>query len=200
MSLLAVAVQTSDFTGADSATSDRYIVERMSRGDGDALASLYDRHARMVYALALRMLGDPSDAEDVAQEVFVQAWRSASSYDAGRGAVAAWLVVMARSRALDRLRRRRGTTDSSGPETLDRLPAAALPQDVRVDLADTATRIRAALRGLPFLQRTAIELAFFDGLSHAEVAERLEQPLGTVKTRIRLGLSKLREALAGTAG
>jgi RNA polymerase sigma-70 factor (ECF subfamily) len=169
---------------------------RMARGDADALAELYDRHGSRIYSLALRMLRNPQDSEEVVQEVFAQAWRSASRYDAARAPVTAWLLMMARSRALDRLRRRPSAPHA--PE--EALGAVADPEagpDTKAATSADVGRLRAALDALPFLQRTAIELAFFEGLSHTEVAERLEQPLGTVKTRIRLGLLKLREALGG---
>jgi RNA polymerase sigma-70 factor (ECF subfamily) len=176
-------------------------VARAASGDGAALGWLSDRHARAVYSLALRVLSDESDAEDVVQEVFAQAWRQASRYDASRGPVVAWLLTMTRTRAIDRIRARRARPDTGASAGDDRLPELALPlvDPVEVlDAAQDAARVRTALQDLPALQRLAIELAFFEGLTQSEVAERLEQPLGTVKTRIRLGLLKLRDALTGT--
>jgi RNA polymerase sigma-70 factor (ECF subfamily) len=176
---------------------ERRILERMAAGEGDALRELYDIHARAVYSLAVRILRSQSDAEDIVQEVFVQAWRNATRYDASRGTVAGWLLMQAKSRAIDRLRARRArpehTDDSQRPEPAD---ATAGP-DVQIVRGEQAERVREALEQLPRLQRTAVELAYYEGLTHAEIAEQLEQPLGTVKTRIRQGLLKLRQALGG---
>jgi RNA polymerase sigma-70 factor (ECF subfamily) len=183
---------------SDSAAEDRAAFDRMARGDQDALAEIYDRQGRLVYSLAFRILRDQSDAEDVVQEVFSQAWRQASRYDASRGSVLGWLLTLTRSRAIDRLRGRRSRPEPSSDEgALNGIPDPAAPADVQAASAAQATQIRAALDGLTVLQRVAIELAFYEGLTHAEIAERLELPLGTVKTRIRQGLLKLRERLAG---
>ena len=172
----------------------------MARGDHDALAEVYDRHGRLVYSLALRILKDQSDAEDIVQDVFAQAWRQAARYQPGRGAVVAWLMNMARSRAIDRLRRRTTQPQSPyDPETASEIPDTAQPIDEQVVWAGRAEVVRGALDALPLLQRIAIELAFYEGLTHLEIAERLEVPLGTVKTRIRQGLLKLKDRLAGAA-
>jgi RNA polymerase sigma-70 factor, ECF subfamily len=179
--------------------ADQAALARMSRGEGDAVAELYDRHARPIYSLALRILGDATDAEDVVQEVFSQAWRQASRYSTSRGAVAAWLLTLARSRAIDRLRAKRARpVGVSDDRITDHLVDAGPPVDSQVLSSEQVARVRAALDELPLLQRAAIELAYFEGLTHAEIADRLEQPLGTVKTRIRLAMLKLRDVLAGT--
>ena len=184
---------------AEDRASDQSALSRMAQGEGDAVAELYDRHARPVYSLALRILGDVTEAEDVVQEVFSQAWRQASRYNTSRGAVAAWLLMLARSRAIDRLRARRARPKGVADEhAADTIVDTGLPVDSQVLSFEQITRVRAALDELPMLQRLAIELAFFEGFTHAEIAARLEQPLGTVKTRIRLALMKLREVLAGT--
>jgi RNA polymerase sigma-70 factor (ECF subfamily) len=179
--------------------ADQAALARMARGEGEAVAELYDRHARPIYSLALRILGDATEAEDVVQEVFSQAWRQASRYSTSRGAVAAWLLNLARSRAIDRLRARRarpgGLIDD---RAAGRIADVAPSVDSQVLSSEQVARVRAALDELPLLQRAAIELAYYEGLSHAEIAARLEQPLGTVKTRIRLAMTKLRDVLTGT--
>ena len=186
------------YRGTEDRASDQAALRRIAQGEGDAVAELYDRHARSIYSLALRILHDPAETEDVVQEVFSQAWRQASSYDASRGAVAAWLLTLARSRAIDRLRARRARPHGPSDErAAGNLVDAGPLVDAQVLSAEQIDRLRAALDELPVLQRAAIELAYFEGFTHAKIAERLEQPLGTVKTRIRQGLLKLRERLAG---
>ena len=184
---------------AEDETADRSALERMARGDERALAELYDRYARLVYSLVLRILRDCGDAEDVVQEVFAQAWRQASRYDVRRGTVAAWLVTRARSRALDRLRARRARPDIAGASLQNvEIADSAGGADLQLVSAEQVARVREALAELPVSQRAALELAYYEGLSHAEIAARLDQPLGTIKTRIRLAMIKLRESLGGT--
>ena len=186
--------------GARDQADDAARVAGLAAGDSSALAALYDAHARAVYSLALRVVGDESEAEDVLQEVFAQAWRQAARYDRSRGTVAAWLLTMARTRAIDRLRAKRARPDmnaSAGDDVWLDVAAPAIDPGDAIAAARDAERVRDALRDLPLLQRLAIELAYFEGLTQAEIAERLDQPLGTVKTRIRLGLLKLRDALSG---
>ena len=182
---------------AESQAEDELCLKRLVSGDQAGAAGLYDRHARALYSLILRILGDQTDAEDVLQEVFAQAFRQAGRYEPSRGAVAAWLLTMARSRAIDRLRARRSRLEGrSGEAAALEGMAAVQPDAASVMLDEEQTRlVRRALSELPLLQRIAIELAYYEGLSHSEIAERLEQPLGTVKTRIRLGLLKLRDVL-----
>jgi RNA polymerase sigma-70 factor (ECF subfamily) len=183
---------------SDSSVEDRAAFDRMARGDQDALGEIYDRHGRLLYSLAFRIVRDQSDAEDVVQEVFSQAWRQAARYDASRGSVLGWLLTLTRSRAIDRLRGRRSRPQPSADDSvLNAIPDPAAPADVQVASSVQASEIRAAIDGLSTLQRVAIELAFYEGLTHAEIAEQLELPLGTVKTRIRQGLLKLRDRLAG---
>jgi RNA polymerase sigma-70 factor, ECF subfamily len=182
-----------------STAADHAALERMARGESEGLAELYDRHGRLVYSLALRVLRDQGDAEDVVQEVFSQAWRQASRYQASRGNVVAWLMNLARSRAIDRLRSRRSRPEPmADAAAVVEMPDLAQPVDEQLALSGQAEQIRAAVEELSLLQRVAIELAFYEGLTHAEIAERLELPLGTVKTRIRQGLLKLKDRLAGT--
>jgi RNA polymerase sigma-70 factor (ECF subfamily) len=199
MMWLLAAVTAFRSESAETQAQDRDYLRRMAAGDGAGASGLYDRHARAIYSLVLRILGDEGEAEDVVQEVFAQAWRQSGKYDSSRGAVGAWLLVMARTRAIDRLRARRVRPEGQVADDERVMATLASPgQDIASELLDAeqVRRVQRALAGLPLLQRAAIELAYYEGLSQREIAERLEQPLGTVKTRIRLGLLKLRDALA----
>jgi len=176
--------------------TDRALVARIEGRDADALAALYDRHAARLMGLAHRILGDTGEAEEVLQEVFLYVWRSASSFDASRGTVLAWLLVVTRSRAIDRVRSRRPMSRAVRQD-LDEISNTPAAQDVE---ADSATRqweslCRSAIADLPADQRRVLELAYFGGLTHQEIAEETSTPLGTVKTRARLGLMKLRERI-----
>jgi RNA polymerase sigma-70 factor (ECF subfamily) len=169
----------------------------MAGGDHVALGELYDRHARLLYSLALRIVGERADAEDVLQDAFSQAWRQASRFEAARGTVIGWLVTVTRSRALDRLRHRRGRPETAADveraarEVAD--PARAI--DLQLVTAEQAARVRQALADLPPEQRRPLELAYYDGLSQSEIAAKLNVPLGTIKTRMRQTLRKLRDSL-----
>ena len=168
----------------------------MARGDESAVGEVYDRHACAIYSLALRMLSDAADAEDVVQEVFTQAWRQADRYDPSRAPVIGWLLVITRARALDRLRARRSRISPAALDVMTIDPVDPGPgQDLQAIGQEDAARVRRALEALPDGQREAIELAYYKGLSQSDIAETLEQPLGTVKTRMRTALLKLREAL-----
>ena len=180
-----------------TAADDQVAIEQMTRGNQSALGELYDRHGRLIYSLALRVLRDQGDAEDVVQEVFLQAWREAARFDLTRGNVVAWLVMVTRSRAIDRLRRRQARPQLAAKSEPDGRVDDSPRADVQMEWQSRATEVRRALETLPLLQRVAVELAFFDGLTHAEIAEQLEVPLGTVKTRVRQGLLKMRDCLAG---
>jgi RNA polymerase sigma-70 factor, ECF subfamily len=194
MWLLAALAAVGDTTAAQA---DRDALARMVRGDHDALAEVYDRHARLLYSLALRIVRRPTDAEDVIQEVFSQVWRQAGRYDTSRGTVVGWLVMVTRSRALDRLRRDRGEPPTADIElaTRDVVDPGAMVDLQLVD-AEQAARVRAALEALPETQRIPLELAYYEGLSQTEIAARLATPLGTIKTRMRQALLRLRDALA----
>ena len=162
------------------------LLGRLVSGDQAALGELYDLHAGLVNALALRILRDRAEAEEVVQEVFVQVWRQAARFDPERGSAQAWLCTIARTRALDRLRRR--TSRREDPVESAPVPTGRPPHE-------DALTVRRALAGLPDDQRRALELAYYEGLTQSEIAERLSQPLGTIKTRIRTALLRLREAL-----
>jgi RNA polymerase sigma-70 factor, ECF subfamily len=181
----------------------------MATGDEQALGALYDRWATTVYTLAYYLLGQADEAEDAVEETFWQAWREAGRYDASRGAVSTWLSTIGRSRALDRQRaRRRRNEEPLEPDDASPAPssgtsatmqAAADPQR-DAEASERARDVAAALGNLPAEQREVIELAYFGGLSQSEIAARTSLPLGTVKTRARLALEKLRAPLAHHRG
>jgi RNA polymerase sigma-70 factor (ECF subfamily) len=171
-------------------------VGRAADGDQSGLADLYDESSSLVYSVALRMLGHREDAEEVTLDVYTQVWRTAASYDPSRGTVAAWLVTQARSRAIDRMRARGGRMEREQPmvKFFD-LEADAPSPEQESEAGQRRRRLLAALATLAPEQREAIQLAFFSDLTHGELASHLGQPLGTVKSRIRLGMIKLREQL-----
>jgi len=174
---------------------DREALARVAAGQTDALEQLYDRYRSMAYAIALRITADPASAEDVVQEAFLGAWRNAARYDDSRGSVRTWLLAIVHHRAIDALRRRRPTTEL--PEIEGVVPNALTLPDVWPEVAGNLDRaaILVALGSLPPVQREAIELAYFGGLTQQEIAARTSTPLGTVKSRVRLGLLALREAI-----
>jgi len=173
---------------------DGTVLDSVRRGDARALEELYRRHSSRLHALLLRMLRETADAEEVLQETFVDAWKRAREYAASRGSVEAWLITIARSRAIDRLRNRgaRLRLVKQTEQLALAEPAQPGPADVQAQ-----TRLRRALGTLPPEQRRALELAYWDGLSQSEISRETGDPLGTVKTRVRLGLQRLAELLAG---
>ena len=179
-------------------SDDEALVRRMSDGDDQALGVLYDRWQAVVHGVVSRMLRQPDDVEDVVEETFWQAWRQASRFDRSRGAVQTWLLTIARSRALDRVRalRRRREEPLEGDDGQVTVQQAA-EGDPGLDAEASERRriVAAALAELPAEQREALELGYFGGLSQSEIAERTGQPLGTVKTRMRLAMQKLRSQL-----
>ena len=176
-----------------SQIADDDLLQAIARGDESALAALYDRYRIILFSLILRILHDRHEAEDVLQEAFLQVWRRANDFDSSRGRAFTWLVTIARSRALDRLR-----TISSRSRIIDEREPGG---EEAIDAAQQAVRseqgelVREALKELPEEQRRTLLLAYFEGLTQAEIAARLGHPLGTVKTRMRSGLIKLRELL-----
>jgi RNA polymerase sigma-70 factor (ECF subfamily) len=176
-------------------------LHRMARNEHAALARTSDLMGPVVFSLAVRMLRDRPAAEDVTQDIFVQVWRQAGNYDTSRGSPEAWIMMIARTRILDRLRSRAAGVVLK--PVGDNLPDAPDAEDWPEDLAITrenAVNVRMALSELPNDQKHAIELAFFDGLTHVEISEKLNVPLGTIKTRIRLGLMKIRDRLRELMG
>jgi RNA polymerase sigma-70 factor (ECF subfamily) len=175
------------------------LLPAIARGDAAAFEALYDRYASMIYGLLLRILANPDDAQEVLQETFVKAWSNASMFDAVRGSEAAWLISIARSRGIDKLRSRRLRSDrenDAGREVSIR--SAFVETTTGADHAiqsEQRTAVRGALAELPDAQRIALELAYFEGLSQSEIAARLNEPLGTIKTRMQLGMKKLRDRL-----
>jgi RNA polymerase sigma-70 factor, ECF subfamily len=171
------------------------LVGRVAGGEQDALTALYDATNRLIFGLLMRILGNSATAEEVLFEVYAQVWRQAARYDVRRGNPASWLITMARSRAIDRLRADGQATRHEQP--LDETPSVALTQDVERLAVNAETRelVCSALDALPAEQREVIELAFYSGMTHSEMAAHLKQPLGTVKTRARRGMIKLRELL-----
>jgi RNA polymerase sigma-70 factor (ECF subfamily) len=195
---------STDAAPSRGAELDRELVARMQAGDEGALGELYDRWFPIVSGLVNRMLKSPNDVEDVVEEAFWQAWRQADRYTPERGSVQTWLLTIARTRALDRLRatsRRReesidDTTSAAERAANVTAPASASDPLLDVELAERKRLVLAALADLPHEQREAIELGYFGGLSQSEIAEQIGQPLGTIKTRMRLALMKLRDRLS----
>ena len=176
--------------GSAGADSDQLLMGQVRAGGQQAMAAVFDRYAGMVYSVALRVLKDAGQAEDVTQEIFFQLWRDPEKFSFAKGSLGTWLLVVARNRAIDQLRQRRPS------EPMDEVAVASA-----TNLASEAERgilmqrVRGIVRDLPQEQQQSLQLAFFDGLSHSEIAERTGQPLGTVKTRIRSALSSLRKRL-----
>jgi RNA polymerase sigma-70 factor (ECF subfamily) len=170
---------------------DAALIARLRDGDENAMADVYDRYSSIVYGVALRVLHDTTAAEDVLQEVFLQLWRRPQIFDAGRGRLAPWLAVIARNRAIDQVRRR------PHDEDIDELPISS-----GVNLEDASAqrlaveKVRGVVAGLPPEQRKALEMAFFEGMTHTEIARKTGEPLGTVKTRIRSALMAVRKAFS----
>lgn len=181
-----------------SNADDVALIRRMVDADETALGALYDRWVRSLYSLVLHLLNDPDEAEDVVEETFWQAWRKAGSYEPSRGAVSTWLLTIGRRKALDRLRaRKRHREDPIGSDRsfADIASSSPDPSD-DVEGAELRENVRAALKDLPAEQREVLELGYFNGMSQSEIADATGQPLGTVKTRMRLAMQKLREPLS----
>ena len=170
-------------------SADLALVTGLKSGDQGAMAELYDRYSSLVYAVALRVLGDTGAAEDVQQEVFLQLWRKPTAFDAARGSLGSWLAVITRNRAIDSLRKRRPETDIE-----DVILSVSPDFAGSAERAKTAEKVRGVMGNMLPAQRTMLEMAYWEGMSHSEIADRTGEPLGTVKTRIRAGLIALRKA------
>jgi RNA polymerase sigma-70 factor (ECF subfamily) len=177
--------------GPESEVADVVLIRRVMQRDEAALATLYDRYSRLVYSVALRVVGESGAAEEVVQDIFYQLWRNASNFDSTRGTLAGWLLVSARNRAIDRLRRRHGIEENIPADIAGFFPnletAAAQNQ--------LMAQVNKFIQDLPSTQRTALELAYFEGLTHAEIAQRTGEPLGTIKTRLRSAIESLKKGL-----
>jgi RNA polymerase sigma-70 factor (ECF subfamily) len=172
---------------------DVVLVRAVAAGDRAALARLYDRYASILLALALRIIRDRREAEDLLHDVFLEVWRSAKDYDGARGRVRTWLIIRMRSRALDVTKSARVSRRSGDPEVIERMVAEG-----DISGSPDRARVRAALAELTADQRRVLELAYFDGQSCSEIAERIGIPIGTVKSRLAAGLGKLRQTLGAT--
>lgn len=179
---------------------DAALVHRLLQRDVRAFEQLYDRHSRLVYGLVLRILQQASTAEEVVQDVFLQLWRNASQFDTARGAFIPWLLTLARNRALDHLRLKSERQRRREDQTEELPPVVSAPDfEGSIDEQRRAARVRQLMAALQPQQKRALELAYFEGLSHSEIAAKLQEPLGTVKSWIRNGLLKLKEGLQATA-
>ncbi len=186
-------------TANHEVSPDAMLVHRLLQRDVSAFEQLYDRHSRIVYGLLLRILQQAGTAEEVAQDVFLQLWRNAAQYDESRGPFVPWLLTLARNRALDTLRLKSERQRRREDQAEEMPPVVAVPQyEKELDEKRRAERVRALMGSLNPQQKKAIELAYFQGLSHTEIAAALKEPLGTVKSWIRNGLLRLKEGLQAT--
>ncbi|HEV7517617.1 MAG TPA: sigma-70 family RNA polymerase sigma factor [Thermoanaerobaculia bacterium] len=179
-----------------TAAEDLHLMGRIAAGDRDAFARMFDRHSPAVLGLLVRILGSRSEAEEVLQEVFLQVWRQAGRYEPGRATPRGWMLVLARSRALDSVRSREARHRREIEVSTEGPPPASPPVGTEgLEERERQEQVSSALGLLPPEQRRCIELAFFEGLTQSQIASRLDAPLGTVKSRIHLGMNKLRQAL-----
>ena len=184
-------------SGDDQGRVQAALLAAMARGDKSALARLYDSLGKPLYSLAYRVINDASEAQDIVQDVFLQMWRTAGSYDTSRGSVFGWAATLTRNRAIDRVRMRKRRAELLAASAPELQPSSASDHDSSdvLWLREKSGAVRAALAELASDQQAAIELAFFSGLTQQEIAAKLNEPLGTIKARIRRGLLKLREIL-----
>ncbi|HXZ12177.1 MAG TPA: sigma-70 family RNA polymerase sigma factor [Candidatus Sulfotelmatobacter sp.] len=179
-------------TGAQLTPTNAALIERIVARDESALAALYDRYAAMLSSVLNRILRDTQAAEEILQDIFYQLWRTAAQYDPARGSLPGWLLVIARNRAISRLRRR---NPAAGDEILENTVVLPFNLESAVAQRQLMEKVTRALGDLPAEQRTAIELAYFEGMTHSEIAQRTGDPLGTVKTRLRSAVETLKRNL-----
>ena len=179
-------------TRAQLRESDAALIEKMVRRDETALEALYDRYAVMLTSVLIRILRDSQAAEEILQDIFYQLWRTASQFDASRGSLPGWLLVIARNRAISRLRHR---NPAAGDELVENTLAMPFNLESVISQQQLLGRIKSVLADLPAEQRAAVELAYFEGLTHSEIAQRTGDPLGTVKTRLRSALETIKRAV-----
>jgi len=186
-------------TNGISEKSDEMLIEGVAAGEHDALSALYDRYQGLMYGMATKITRDGSLAQDVVQDAFVGIWKNAARYSSERASARTWILSITHHRAVDIVRRRRPTSELPEVEGPARTPDQLVLGDIWPEVAERldATTVRGALESLPAAQRQAIELAYFGGLTQQEIASRTETPLGTVKSRVRLGLLQMRRALSG---
>jgi RNA polymerase sigma-70 factor, ECF subfamily len=177
------------------AETDHYLIDRIKNKDKAALREIYSRFSQAVFNLAFRMLGDRENAEEVVQDIFLQVWNKAQTYERGRGAVSTWIINIARSRSIDKLRTL-GYRDRNTELDEEKLNSSTDFSRILEDREEKKNVIEKALYGLPQNQRDVIELVYFEGFTHVEAAEELNEPIGTIKTRLRLGVIKLKEKMA----
>ena len=190
------------FTPSDSSevSLDAALVRRLLQRDVSAFEELYDRHSRIVFALVLRILQQTSTSEEVVQDVFLALWRNAAQYDVSRGPFVPWLLTLARNRALDQLRLKSERQRRREDQTEELPPVVTMPDfEGSLDEQRRAKRVRELMASLNPQQKRAVELAYFEGLSHSEIANALKEPLGTVKSWIRNGLLRLKEGVQATS-
>jgi RNA polymerase sigma-70 factor, ECF subfamily len=177
--------------GPEFEVTDAVLLRRVTQRDEMALAALYDRYGRLVYSVAMRVLNDSGIAEEVVQDIFHQLWRNASNFDSARGSLSGWLLVSARNRAIDRLRRRRTTDEELQPDT------GGTSANIETAAAQNQlmAKVNKFIADLPSNQRAALELAYFQGLTHSEIAQKTGEPLGTIKTRLRSAIESIKKGL-----
>ncbi len=187
------------FHSADRADDDTLLMARVALGDRTAFLALYDRFSTPLYSLAVKMLISETEAEDIVQEVFLSVWSKASTFSAGRGSVFSWVVAQLRHRAIDRIRakRRRGELLDANAPDLEPTGSATPSSAENCEASERAREVRSALGQLSEEQRQVLRLAFFEGMTQAEIAEVLEEPLGTIKARAQRGMTRLRAILRG---